>query len=33
MIESIAKLSCTLDLDAIKQNAGAGADCSWEAGP
>ena len=33
MIESLSKLSCTLDLDAIRQNAGAGADCSWEAGP
>jgi hypothetical protein len=33
MIESISKLSCTLDLDAIRQNAGAGADCSWQAGP
>jgi hypothetical protein len=33
MIESIAKLSCALDLDAIRQNAGAGADCSWQAGP
>jgi hypothetical protein len=33
MIESISKLSCTLDLDAIKQSAGAGADCSWAAGP
>ena len=33
MIESISKLSCTLDLDAIRQNAGGGADCSWEAGP
>jgi hypothetical protein len=33
MIESISKLSCTLDLDAIRQNAGAGADCSWQSGP
>ena len=33
MIESLSKLSCTLDLDAIRQNAGAGADCSWQAGP
>jgi len=33
MIESISKLSCTLDLDAIRQNAGAGADWSWQAGP
>ena len=33
MIESISKLSCTLDLDAIRQNAGAGVDCSWQAGP
>ena len=33
MIESISKLSCTLDLGVIKQNAGGGADCSWESGP
>ena len=33
MIENISKLSCTLDLGEIKQNAGGGADCSWEAGP
>jgi hypothetical protein len=33
MIESISKLSCTLDLGEIKQNAGGGADCSWESGP
>ncbi len=33
MIENISKLSCTLDLGEIKQNAGGGADCSWESGP
>jgi hypothetical protein len=33
MIESISKLSCTLDLGEIKQNAGGGADCSWDSGP
>jgi hypothetical protein len=33
MIETISKLSCTLDLTAIKQNDGSGADCSWETGP
>jgi len=33
MIESVAKLSCTLDLGEIRQNAGGGADCSWETGP
>ena len=33
MIESISKLSCTLDLGEIRQNAGGGADCSWETGP
>ena len=33
MIESISKLSCTLDLGEIKQNAGVGADCSWQSGP
>lgn len=30
MIESVSKLSCTLDLGKIKQNDGSGADCSWE---
>ena len=33
MIESISKLSCTLDLGEIKQNAGGGASCSWQSGP
>jgi hypothetical protein len=33
MIQNISKLSCTLDLAEIKQNAGGGADCSWQAGP
>ena len=33
MIENISKLNCTLDLGALKQNAGGGADCSWETGP
>jgi hypothetical protein len=33
MIENISKLSCTLDLAAIKQNDGSGADCSWQTGP
>jgi hypothetical protein len=33
MIENVSKLSCTLDLGAIKQNAGGGADCSWQTGP
>lgn len=33
MIENVSKLSCTLDLGEIKQNAGGGADCSWESGP
>jgi hypothetical protein len=33
MIENISKLSCTLDLGAIKQNDGSGADCSWQTGP
>ena len=33
MIESISKLSCTLDLGEIKQNAGGGASCSWQTGP
>ena len=33
MIESISKLICTLDLGAIKQNAGGGATCSWQSGP
>jgi hypothetical protein len=33
MIEAISKLSCTLDLGEIKQNAGGGADCSWQSGP
>jgi hypothetical protein len=33
MIENVSKLSCTLDLGEIKQNAGGGADCSWQAGP
>jgi hypothetical protein len=33
MIESLSKLSCSLDLDVIRQNAGGGAECSWEAGP
>lgn len=32
MIETISKLSCTLDLGRIRQNDGSGADCSWEAG-
>ena len=32
MIESVSKLSCTLDLGKIKQNDGSGADCSWESG-
>ncbi len=32
MIESLSKLSCTLDLGAIKQNDGSGANCSWEGG-
>ena len=32
MIESISKLSCTLDLGKIRQNDGSGADCSWESG-
>jgi hypothetical protein len=33
MIQNISKLSCTLNLGEIKQNAGGGADCSWQAGP
>ena len=33
MTENISKLSCTLDLGVIKQNAGGGADCSWQSGP
>ena len=33
MIESVSKLSCTLDLGEIKQNAGGGASCSWQTGP
>jgi hypothetical protein len=33
MIENVSKLSCTLDLGEIKQNAGGGADCSWQTGP
>jgi len=33
MIQNVSKLSCTLDLGAIKQNAGGGADCSWQSGP
>jgi hypothetical protein len=33
MIESVSKLSCTLDLGEIKQNAGGGADCSLQTGP
>ncbi len=32
MIESLSKLSCTIDLGAIKQNDGSGANCSWEGG-
>jgi hypothetical protein len=32
MIQNVSKLSCTLDLGAIKQNAGGGASCSWQAG-
>jgi|SRR5665213_49846 len=32
MIESVTKLNCTLDLDAIRQNDGSGADCSWQSG-
>jgi hypothetical protein len=32
-IESISKLSCTIDPGEIKQNAGGGADCSWQSGP
>lgn len=32
-IESISKLSCTIDPGEIKQNAGGGADCSWQGGP
>ena len=32
MIESVSKLSCTLDLGKIRQNDGSGADCSWEGG-
>lgn len=30
IIEKVTKLSCTLDLGEIRQNAGGGADCSWE---
>ena len=33
MIENVLKLSCTLDLGEIKQNAGGGASCSWQSGP
>ena len=33
MIQNVSKLSCTLDLGRIKQNAGGGADCSWQSGP
>jgi hypothetical protein len=33
MIQNVSKLSCTLDLGAIKQNAGGGASCSWQTGP
>ncbi len=33
MIENLSKLSCTLDLGEIRQNAGGGANCSWQAGP
>lgn len=33
MIESVSKLSCTLDLGEIKQNAGGGASCSWQTAP
>ena len=32
MIESVTKLNCTLDLNAISQNDGSGANCSWESG-
>jgi hypothetical protein len=30
MIQTISKLSCTLDPGAIKENSGAGADCSLQ---
>ena len=33
MIENVSKLSCTLDLGEIKQNAGGGAECKWESAP
>jgi hypothetical protein len=33
MIQNVSKLSCTLDLGEIKQNAGGGASCSWQTGP
>ena len=33
MIVNVSKLSCTLDLGEIKQNAGGGASCSWQTGP
>jgi hypothetical protein len=33
MIQNVSKLSCTLDLGAIKQNAGGGVSCSWQTGP
>src|ERR1700687_5754229 len=33
MIQNVSKLSCTLDLGEIKQNAGGGASCSGQTGP
>jgi hypothetical protein len=33
IFESLSKLSCTLDPKAIKDKAGAGADCTFDAGP
>jgi hypothetical protein len=32
IFESLSRLSCTLDLKALKDKAGAGADCSFEPG-
>jgi hypothetical protein len=33
IFESLSKLNCTLDPKAIKDKAGAGADCTFDAGP
>jgi hypothetical protein len=32
LVESVSKLACTIDLNAIRQKAGGGADCMFETG-